>query len=200
MQVIAGGVYHYGYNAQGHIDTEILRLFDDKISTKYHYDDIGRLRSIKYPDGDEANYQYENNRVMSLTGGKFLDDSFEVSYDNVMNMKQLLIADGRIEMNFEYAPVTQFLTKQRFTVDGKNLLDLQYVDHDPLGNLLKSVNFPFSNNESIFNYDIRGQLQSIELDHQEQGLKDQSLEYSYNAAGDVIRKEIRTLLEMLQWV
>ncbi len=130
---------------------------DNKGTTSYEYDAIGRQTQVTYPNGVTTSYEYDSrNRVTKIehqkSDGAVLQ-SFVYTYDAVGNRLSETRNDGR-RVAYEYNEVNQ-LTKATVTNDPNGNDTTTTYAYDEVGNLITKT---VEGVEHTYTYDANDRL------------------------------------------
>ncbi len=118
------------------------------------YDALGRLKTLQYPDGNTAYYNYNaSGRLNDITSL-----ITKISYTANGSIHQITYANGAVAA-YVYDPLTFRLQTQ--VVTDKNSVAVQYnaYTYDPVGNILQ-VQDNVKNTSKTYTYDALGRMVS----------------------------------------
>jgi len=174
-------IVNYEYNSSGKIV---------KVSTKnnqiiFGYDEIGRRSFIKYSNGITTDYSYDNvfgklSSIITKNKNNRVVVSFQYQYDSYANLAKMLIDSGFAEWQYDQS--------NRLTQESIEMKDfentIENYSYDLVGNIFRDKsevyradNSLIKDNEHIYEYDLRGNLRSID---------NNETYYSYDSANRII--------------
>ena len=175
-------------------------------TTKYAFDNLGRMRTLTYPDGEILTYSYGKGGLLKSATGEtssgrkvYLED---MKYDEFGQRTYMKYGNGA-ESTYTYEPVMRRLTNLKTTsAEGKTLQNIAY-QYDEVGNILSRRNSEFNttdnisrNSEQSYTYDNRDRLTSSggKFDYEtwnpfwNKRVNTYSSDFEYNITGKILRK------------
>ena len=91
LHLPSGARYFYGYDAQGQQTLEHLIQGDKTFTSRYAYDDLTRLKEMRYPNGQNVTYAYSpRHGELIKTQGMF---NTEVDYNDFMLLGRVAVQE-----------------------------------------------------------------------------------------------------------
>ena len=173
--VDASGTLEYEYGKLGEVtkETRVLnthlggRNKTEKAVMEYRSDYLGRMEWIKYPDGEEVTYGYDNGGQVISVKGKKLSRTFdyvtEILYDKY-GQRTYIKYGNHTSTKYSYDPARRWLdTIKTNAENGKPLQNITY-SFDAVGNVLGYMNDCLDETrgnyrtEQTYTYDALSQL------------------------------------------
>jgi len=207
-----GEIISYGYDGVGNITlietptqsisktytkrNELESVTDEKGTTTYTYDALGRQTKVSYPNGITTHYTYDSrNRITKIehknSNGEIIQ-SFAYTLDNVGNRTQIVEDTGRT-VSYEYNSVNQ-LIKETVTNDPKQNNTITVFEYDEVGNLkTKTINginttYNYNDNDQLITQDT----QTLTYDDNGNLITKDDTVYSYDAKNRLIKVQTPT--------
>ncbi len=137
MQDPSGSTAYHYEDARGRLTREVKHIegAPQDYVTRYTYDDLDRVRTMTYPDGEVVTNTYDARgmleRVSSSWGG---DITSGIAY-NALGQEVLKRVGNGVETIYEYYTAQEGNNRLRSLCTGDHLLDLSYT-YDRVGNIV----------------------------------------------------------------
>ncbi|MFB7998968.1 toxin TcdB middle/N-terminal domain-containing protein [Streptomyces sp. NPDC056002] len=180
------GRWEFDYDARGRLERRTLHEAGRSWSLEYTYNAADAVERIRYPDGSEVRYEYDQaGRVRRIPG--YLDG---VGYDPRGQRTYCRYANG-VSTFLDYDVRTAFLRRLRVLApDDTKLADLTY-QRDNVGNLLRLDDGrppgPGAPHSREFHLDGRYRLLRVEGGSPNGGVPPYTRDYAYDPASNVTR-------------
>ena len=169
-------------------------------TTEYSFDSFGRMRWLKFPDGEMLTYTYDKGGLLdTATGAKgkheyaYLNN---IAYDEFGQRTKLELGNGTGTV-YEYYDDTRRLKHIVTTgAEGDILQNMEY-EYDNVGNVKETVNGPFTTineeNKSVtqtYAYDDLHRLESANGSYQvnADNINEYTNRFEYNTIGNILGK------------
>jgi RHS repeat-associated protein len=181
----------YGYDAAGQLLLRAQTTLGVRLEQRFDYDELGRLRSRTFPDGETYRYGYEGLALARIErAGDPLVVLAGVEYDALGRPLRIRLgSDGpdAVELERSYAAATGRLARLRARTSGGEEAFRTDLVLDGLGRLLEQDGFDAAHPLRSFGYDGLGRLVRAtgryELPQGEPGSVTWS--YAYDALGNL---------------
>ena len=159
-------------------------------TTKYTFDNLGRMRTLTYPDGEILTYNYGKGGLLKSAIGEtksgrtvYLEN---MQYDAFGQRTYVKYGNGA-ESTYTYEPVMRRLKNLKTTSsDGKTLQNITY-EYDNVGNITNRNNNGFNTNDDV----SRNSEQSYEYDEMDR-LTGSSGKFDYETWNPFWDKRVNT--------
>jgi len=159
-------------------------------TTKYTFDNLGRMRTLTYPDGEILTYNYGRGGLLKSAIGEtgtgrtvYLED---MQYDAFGQRTYMKYGNGT-ESRYTYEPIMRRLQNLKTTSsDGKTLQNITYK-YDNVGNITNRKNNGFNTNDDV----VRNSEQSYEYDNMDR-LTESSGKFNYETWNPFWDKRVNT--------
>ena len=153
--------YNYGYDLEDRTTYESLASGSKVFESKFAYDDLGRMKSLVYPDGSTVGYHYRetDGRLETLSG------VVQASFENDTLGQAILQMLGGITQHYTYVPETGALKTHRVEHEEDAIGEYTYDEYDREQRLkLWTGNDQILENiRKTYSYDLRGQLYNTDI-------------------------------------
>ncbi|MGW1545184.1 toxin TcdB middle/N-terminal domain-containing protein [Streptomyces sp. NPDC002309] len=180
------GSWDFDYDARGRVTRRTLREAGRSWSLKHTYNAADAIERIRYPDGSEVRYEYDQaGRLRRVPG--YLED---IRYDPRGRRTSCRYGNG-VRTILDYDTRTAFLRRLRVLApDETKFEDLTY-HRDNVGNLLRLADNrssgPGAPHPREFQLDGRYRLLRVVGGSPEGGVPPYTRDYAYDQASNVIR-------------
>jgi len=176
-------------------------------TTRYEYDNMGRMRSLVYPDGELLVYTYDEGGLLASAYGQSKGETYQyikgILYDE-FGQRTLAEYGNGTKTTYQYDPQTRYLTHLNTTnAEGKVFQNLTY-EYDAEGNITKRENNDFYTDDAeakrstqTYQYDDLHRLvgstgsynKETWMPYYKERVNTYTNNISYSPIGNILRKE-----------
>ena len=136
---------------------------DRSFTTRFVWDNLGRMKKLFYPDGEVLVYGYNSGGLLQNASGwyKGIENVYvrDIQYDEFGNKTKMVLGNN-VKTKYEYNRKNRRLKNMKTTgADGKVFQNIKY-EFDYVGNIKKRTNKGFKTEDNV----ERNSLQTYEYD------------------------------------
>ncbi len=182
-------------------DNSLSAISGDAYQTSYTYDAANRIRTITYPDDEELITGYTNRGLLNSLSNTAGDDYVTSAVYDVQARLNVLNLGNNLQTKYTYYPANDpgqqgnRLENIKIT-DFGTLLDLNYDQYDPMGNI-KQITDNSAEQNLTFGYDDLDRLTSasaVKFLGSSTTVPNYNHSYEYDSVGNIDQKTIDGLL------
>jgi RHS repeat-associated protein len=155
----SSGATRFFYDKQGRT-TQVLRTIEGtQYTTQFQYDSLNRVTNLAYPDGDQANYAYDQAGNMSAVSNISNTPYATFSgYNALGQVGQISFPMNGVNTTMTYETATNRLHELTTTIPGSGTAQDYVYGYDNNGNITSIQNNVDSTQSQSFTYDWLNRL------------------------------------------
>jgi YD repeat-containing protein len=173
----SSGETRYAYDDRGRVSREEVLIGDQTFGFDFTYDQVDRLKTLTYPDGEIITYTYNNLGQLVRVEGQSVYLA-EAQYEQPSGKMTAQVLGDTTQTSYGY-DILQRLTSLSSQSSAGALQGLSYA-YDPVGNITQISNQIETLESTSFDYDFLNRLTSASGPYQ--------ANYAYDEVGNILTK------------